>query len=418
MTMRVQASLILFIALAMMGLASCDHYNCASGPNLGTACTSSGSGLSSGTGGSGTGTGTGTNTGTPTTFIFSPTAGTSEILGYTFSAAATNIYATPNYTQVAAPSSGGGELIVVQGKYLYGAFYGTGLFSQIYGWSIDSTGNLTPISGSPFTLPGWTGAILGSMVSNPAGTMLFRADPGAFLGESTVYAMQIGAGGVLTQITGSPFPIPFAPGGMTTDGLGNYLYVLALASSESPVEIGAYNISGSAGPTAVVGSPFAFPMAQVAGDASGKYLIGTSGGAGGTDDHLYVFGIQQTGSNAGAISQVTGSPFTTVYSPYSIALQPNSGGVLLYSFSLLTDGTFNPIEGYQLNPSTGALTVVSGSPFLSFLGSNGFFDQSGSYLFVLNETTLTAYQVPSNGVLTGEGSLLEGWGPIAITDVP
>ena len=34
MTMRVQASLILFMVLAMMGLASCDHYNCASGANL------------------------------------------------------------------------------------------------------------------------------------------------------------------------------------------------------------------------------------------------------------------------------------------------------------------------------------------------------------------------------------------------
>jgi hypothetical protein len=418
MTMRVQASLMLIMALAIMGLASCDHYNCSSGPTLGTGCTATGSGLSSGTGGSGTGTGTGTNTGTPTSFIFSGITGTTGISGFTFSAAATNIYATPNFTLAAAPSGGGGELIVAQGKYLYGAFLGTGLYSQIYGWSIDSTGNLTPISGSPFTLPGWTGAILGSMATNPSGTMLFRADPGAFLGESTVYAMQIGAGGVLTQVAGSPFPIPFAPGGMTTDGQGNYLYVLALASSESPVEIGAYNIGASGALTTVVGSPFVYPMAEVVGDASGKYLIGTTGGANGTDNHLYVFGIQQTGSNAGAVSLVAGSPFTTVYSPYSIALQPNSGGVLLYSFSLLTDGTFNPIEGYQLNPSTGALTTISGSPFLNFLGSNGFFDQGGNYLFVLNETTLTAYQVPSDGELTGEGSLLEGWGSVAVADVP
>ncbi len=410
MTMRVRASLTTILAVAMMGLASCDHYSCASGPNLGTACTSTSTGIGS-TGGSGSG-GTGA-TGTPTAFVFSGVSSTAGISGFTFSAAATNIYPTLNYTVATAPTSGGGELIVAQGKYLYGAFPGTGLYSLIYGWSIDSTGNLTAISGSPFTLPGWTGTILGSMTSNPTGTMLFRADPGASLGESTVYAMQIGQSGVLTQVTGSPFSIPFAPGGMTTDGLGQYLYVLALATSESPVEIGAYNIGGGGAPTAVVGSPFVYPMTQVVGDASGQYLIGTTG----ADAHLYVFGIQ-TGSNAGAISPVPGSPFRTVNSPFSIALQPNSGGVLLYSFSLLTDGTFNPIEGYQLNPSTGALTAVSGSPFPNFLGSNGEFDQSGNYLFVTNANTLTAYNVSSAGALTGEGSIVEGFGPIAITDVP
>jgi 6-phosphogluconolactonase len=413
MTMQLRAGFMLMAALAMFGMAGCDHYNCSSAPELSGSCTASGSGL----GTTGTGTGT-TGTGTPTAFVFSGVSGTTGISGFTFSAAATNIYPTLNYTVATAPTSGGGELIVAQGQYLYGAFYGTGLFGQIYGWSIDSTGNLTPISGSPFTLPGWTGNILGSMATNPAGTMLFAADPGAYLGESTVYAMQIGDGGVLTQVTGSPFPIPFAPGGMTTDGHGDYLYVLALASSESPVEIGAYNISGSGAPTAVAGSPFVYPMSEVVGDSSGQYLIGTTGGTNGTDDHLYVFGIQQTGSNAGAISPVLGSPFTTVYSPYSFALQSNSGGALLYSFSLLTDGTFNPIEGYELNPSTGALTPVSGSPFLTFLGSNGEFDQSGNYLFVTNATTLTAYQVPSTGELTGEGSIVEGFGSIAITDVP
>jgi len=410
MTKRVRGLLVLVAGLAVIGLASCGHYTC--GATFGaSSCTASGSGL--GTGGTGTG-----GTGTPTAFVFSGLTDTTGISGFTFSATATNIYATPNYTLATAPTSGGGELIVVQGKYLYGAFYGTGLYSQIYGWSIDSTGNLTPISGSPFTLPGWTGTILGSMASNPAGTMLFRADPGAFLGESTVYAMQIGTGGVLTQVTGSPFPIPFAPGGMTTDGLGEHLYVLALASGESPAEIGAYNIGGSGALTAAVGSPFLYPMAEVVGDASGQYLIGTTGGVNGADAHLYVFGIQQTGSNAGAISPVLGSPFNTLYSPYSFALQSNPGGVLLYSFSLVTDGTFNPIEGYQLNSSTGALTAVSGSPFLNFLGSEGEFDQAGNYLFVANETTLTAYQVSSAGALTGEGSIVEGFGPVAITDVP
>ena len=45
MTKRVRASLILIVAVATMGLASCDHYNCASGPNFGRHLHVDGSGL-------------------------------------------------------------------------------------------------------------------------------------------------------------------------------------------------------------------------------------------------------------------------------------------------------------------------------------------------------------------------------------
>ena len=71
-----------------------------------------------------------------------------------------------------------------------------------------------------------------------------------------------------------------------------------------------------------------------------------------------------------------------------------------------------------MNPSTGALTPVTGSPFSAFNVQFGQFDQSGAYLFGMNANTLTAYQVSSNGVLVSVGSLVEGWGPFTITDVP
>ena len=40
MTIRLRASLIMIGALAMISLAGCDHYNCASGANFGSGCTS------------------------------------------------------------------------------------------------------------------------------------------------------------------------------------------------------------------------------------------------------------------------------------------------------------------------------------------------------------------------------------------
>src|ERR1039457_779076 len=53
MTMRVRASLTLIVAVAMIGLASCDHYNCGSVASFGGSCTSSGGGISQGGGGNG-----------------------------------------------------------------------------------------------------------------------------------------------------------------------------------------------------------------------------------------------------------------------------------------------------------------------------------------------------------------------------
>jgi hypothetical protein len=122
-----------------------------------------------------------------------------------------------------------------------------------------------------------------------------------------------------------------------------------------------------------------------------------------------VYSIDQT---TGAASQASGSPVTTTYSPYTIAMQPpSSNGEFVYAFSI-NDGAngFYPIEGYQLNTSTGALTAITGSPFSNnvFLGEWGQFDQSGSNLVVYSNvltqsgfvTQLGPMSVASDGTLT------------------
>jgi hypothetical protein len=156
-------------------------------------------------------------------------------------------------------------------------------------------------------------------------------------------------------------------------------------------------------------------MWQVNGEPTGQYLIGTSGNSvvqsGVDDDHLYVFSISQSGANAGAIAPVTGSPFATQYSPFGIAVQSNSNGNLVYSFSFNDAASaFNPIEGYAIS-STGTLTADTNSPFSGVAeGSWGQFDQSGAFLFVyssyINESTgdvvtqLGPIDVGTGGALT------------------
>lgn len=404
MILKVRLLLSLIAVWVTMSLSGCGHYVCSSGATFGGSCTSSGGGINQGGGG----------TTSASAFAFAvDTAGTID--GYTLDATNSVFGPTTGYTAPVIPTQDDGSgMVVVQKKYLYVGIPST---FQVFGYSIDSNGGLTALSGSPFGANYLSTAVgTKNMITNPAGTFLF-----VLSGVSNqIYVYQIGSSGSLSVVSGSPFTIPFLGANLAIDGLGKYLYITQNLGSHMGLQVAAYSISSSGGLTAVQGSPFAYPMWEVAADPTGKYLIGTTGSTlsvNGTDDfHLYVFSIQQSGSNAGALTQVSGSPFTTVYSPYGIAMQPNSTGNLVYSFSINdTDTGYNAVEGFSLDSTTGALTAVAGSPFSGI--SDGFWgqiDQSGAYLFVyggvLNNGTVTAdlgaMNIGTGGALTEPTSQL------------
>jgi len=415
MRMKVRAFFIGAVLLAAMWTAGCGHYVC--GTTFGSAsCTASGSGISTGTGQT-----------SANAFVFVPSGTT--VSEDTLSVSTSSLAATTNYTGPTTPN-GNWAATVAQGQYLYTA-YGIG---EIYGWTIGSDGSLSAISGSPFSAPYMIGSSYGGpatqvMITNPAGTLLFVQNQ---LNDA-VYVYQIGSGGALTAATGTPLLLPFLPGNLATDGLGKYLYVSNIVSGSATSEIAAYNINSTTGAlSSVSGSPFVstgssleYSMFQLQGESSGKYMIGTTAGEDfGGDFHLYVFSIAQSGTNAGAITPVSGSPFATVYPPYRIAVQPSAGGNLVYSFSISSTGTDSPIEGFTLNTSTGALSEMSGSPFsnASGTGDSGQFDQSGAYLFAWDssDSTMSVFSVGTSGALTqpiGTNGFpaLEAW---AVADAP
>jgi hypothetical protein len=417
MKTRINFSWIAALTLAMAGLSGCGgHYFCSNGATFGSTCTSSGSGLTT-TGGSGGGGGGSA----PTAFVYAVDQN-ATVDGYELNSTAGTFAALSSYTAPTIPATDPGiGMVVAQRQFVYAVFE---LDNQISGWSLDpTTGGLTPLSGFPlaFTLnsPIFTYNEY-NVATNPAGTLLFIADSGGL----QVYAFQISAGGALTAVSGSPFSTGLiAPGNLAVDGLGKYLYVSESFGGHIGGQVLAYAIGSGGGLTAVTGSPFSFPtnMWQLQGDPSGNFMVGASGNSvsySGTDDlHLYVFSIQQTGANAGALSAVTGSPFATFYSPFNIAVQPAGASEFVYSFSVNPSNTgFNPVEGYQLNVSTGALTAVSGSPFSNLAaGYWGQFDQSGDYLLVYGSplaagttaTQLSVLSVDSTGVLTQPFSTLD-----------
>ena len=363
------------VALATMSLVNCNSYSCGGFGSL--PCTSASTGNGSGNFGGGGGGGS-----SATAFAYAiDQAGTVD--GYSLNTTAGTFAATSGYTAPTIPTNEGGVgMVVAQEQYLYA---GLGSAEELYGFTISSSGALTAISGSPYSAPYLalygTGVGQANMITNPDGTILFISDTL----ESEIYVYEIGSGGVLTAATGSPFTVPFEPMNLATDGLGKYLYAInGNFNTHTGSEIAAFSIGTGGALTAVPGSPFSYPMWLVKGEPTGQFLIGTSGNSafysGSDDDHLYVFAIVQSGADAGAIAPISGSPFSTVFSPYTIAVQPTGG--LIYSFSFNDTATgFNGIEGYSIS-SAGALTADTNSPFTGVTeGSWGQFDQSGDLLF-------------------------------------
>lgn len=398
----VRALMIPTIVAAAMWLASCGTYKCKATFGSST-CTAGPTGITT----------TGPTGATSAAFVFAvdTIGGTNSgtIDGYTLDTTANTLSATANYTAPAVPlSDPGAGMVVAQGKFLYAAFRGT---SQIFGWSISTSGGLTAVSNSPYSAP-YLDAInpavaQQNMITNPAGTFLFVSSPST----AQIFVYSIGSGGALSAVA-SPFAVPFSPLNLATDGKGKYLYAIDnFFGNHTGSEVAAFSIS-STGSLSLVGT-YSFPMWQLAGEPSGKYLIGTSGNSiptsGKDDNNLYVFSINQT---TGALTQ-TGK-FSTQFSPLTIAVQPNSSGNLVYSFGTNDTNTgYNPIEGHAIG-ATGTLSAVSGSPFSNIqLGYWGQFDQSGAFLLDYS----SILDISTNTVVTQLGVLNIGSGGAVTTPV-
>ena len=386
----------------VMGLAGCSTKGCSTavpGSTVGTA--------------GGTGNGSSTTSGTCT---LPGTGSTSSIYAYAVNQAGTvdsyvlntnaNTLASTGVIGPSIPANGGGVgMVVAQGQYLYVVLQ---LVQQIYGYSISSSGALTALNNFPISLSAIggipaNGFVQNSVITNPAGTLLFISS--AIDEQIAVY--QIGSDGSLTVVNGSPFAIPgFQPQNLAMDGLGRFLYASENSSTHAGTAAVAFSVGTgtNAGVLTLVGT-YSAPIFAMGGDPSGNFLIGISGDTvsqGYTDDdNLYVYSINQT---TGALT-VPGTKFATTYAPYNIAMQPTAtNGEFVYSFSLNASGAANPVEAYQISPTTGALSAVAGSPFTTLQAAPwGQFDQSGSYLFYYFGTApanLGVFNVATSGGLS------------------
>jgi 6-phosphogluconolactonase len=415
MTMRVRMVLMLIVGLAAISLTSCDHYTCSATFGV-TSCSPGTPSL----GGGGTGSGA-------TAFVY--VAGGEDSLAL----AGLNVADSGTFGPVATfepPTlpSGQGQvgMVVVSELYLYILISN----DTLYGFSIDSTtGAVTAVPNSPYTVTSVSEAAAYTLVADPTGRFLFVSDSTGI--ESFTIAA---ADGSLTLNSGSPVSNSgFFAGQLATDGLGKYLYGVTTSPGSGVL---AYSYSAAGLLTPVPNSPFLttlavnFNMAEIQGEPTGQFILGVSdevGEFGGpTDNHVYVFGIAQTGSTSGALTPVTGSPFPTTNSPQYMTVSPN--GTFVYTFeedfNNQDAGTIYPMEGFTLG-SSGSLTPL-GVSFAGLDATIGRFDQSGAYLFTIaiDPTTGVGGYFPyaastTTGALTSTLSSVPAPGAVyAVTDAP
>jgi 6-phosphogluconolactonase (cycloisomerase 2 family) len=302
--------------------------------------------------------------------------------------------------------------------------------------SIDSTTYFqvnTPLPGG--------GAIMGPLVFHPSGKFVLSAYWG-FLGGSdnwgsfTVptiasYVINQGTGG-LAQATGSPITmgdsVTLDPDSFVLHPSGKFAFakVGSVSFPGNPCRIGGWSIDGNSGAlSALPGSPYAAGTCSLAMAVhpSGNFVyLSTAYPAGG----VFAYAINaDTGAISASGNQVLG--WDSALDPfYSDSIQrtplnfdPSGRFAYIYrpaGFYLdRASRSSNAIAAYTVDPVTGNLTVVPGSPFTisgydrinlapPSTSAKFNFDPSGKFVFVTTDVGTVLYDIdPHSGALVKKG---------------
>jgi 6-phosphogluconolactonase (cycloisomerase 2 family) len=273
-------------------------------------------------------------------------------------------------------------------------------FDTIAAFTINpTTGGLTALSGSPF------GGNISPFyaASDPAGRFLYAVDPNS----QNIYGFAINsATGALTPVPGSPFITNAAlPEQPLVDPTGKFLYVSNLDScgDDCTGAVSAFKINTDGSLTEITGSPYDadYGTLGLAITPDGKFLYAMNGQnccSTGADISAY-----QVDPVSGALSEINGSPFNAGAIPSLAAIQAN--GAFLY---VIVGGEGWAVEPFSINAATGALATtdsyfplgnnpqgidVDAIDNLLFVSNNGTPGQADGSISVFHMNT-------STGVLT------------------
>ncbi len=305
---------------------------------------------------------------------------------------------------VLPPATFGGGIVAVHAQFLYISGPPVNFAPPsnwgLYGYSLDqTTGAPTMLPGSPFPLP--SGAFPQGLASLPNSYFFYVADSGRI----DAYTVD-GKTGVPAAVPGSPFSSGSNPQ-LAADPTGKFLYA---SDDDPPGGVLAFTVSSNGALTPVTGSPFTIP-GQTVGNSQPFGIVDTSKfvyTALEASNQIAAFSID---SNTGALTAVPGSPFAAGSSPGVLALANN--------FLYTTTGQGATVSGFSIDPSTGALTPATGSPFSISDSATLAADTSGRYLYVCLLANLYGFNIdPCTGALTrGAGSYQGNDGALWMTVV-
>ncbi|MGB8909626.1 MAG: beta-propeller fold lactonase family protein [Candidatus Cybelea sp.] len=288
-----------------------------------------------------------------------------------------------------------GEATDPKGDFVYVSNAGDDTVSA---YKINATsGALTPVAGSPFG----AGSEPGAMAVDPNGKFAYVANAGS----QNVSAYTIStSSGALTQVAGSPFSVGSGPDGVAVDPTGKFAYVANL-SSNGPGTVSAFKIDETTGQlTQVAGSPFSAGSGPegVAVDPTGKfaYVANGFGGSGG-NGNVSAYTIDAT---TGALKPAKGSPFEAGYTPTAVAIDPNG------RFAYVGNDSSGNVSAFTINAKSGALKPVAGSPFKAgTYPTSVAVDPKGKFAYVsaidyYYDQEVSAYTIDATtGALTSQG---------------
>jgi 6-phosphogluconolactonase (cycloisomerase 2 family) len=236
--------------------------------------------------------------------------------------------------------------------------------NKVEGFSINpSTGGLTAVTGSPFSLGGTAPGAGGLSPFVSGNSRLFATDLNAGRVAAFTYDSSTGA---LSTVPGSPFPAGNTPVQAVVAGSQNqFLYVSNL--NDSSGGISAFTVEFNTGAlTPISGSPYAtgaggsFPgPSALAISGNGQILYVGLVGTANANNKIAAFVID---TNTGALTPIPGSPFATGNAPQYMALVPITlvGNTEFLYTANVQDKT---ISAFVVDGSSGTLTPLSGSPY-------------------------------------------------------
>lgn len=275
-----------------------------------------------------------------------------------------------------------------QSNYVYATVSAA---NQVFAYREDpNSGVLTELSGSPY--PAGDGA--SSVVAHPSGKYLYVANPGQL--ENDISLFTIASNGVLTEkLPRTPVGVNASqPALLAMDPAGAFLYVANTKSNN----ISVFSIDSGSGaltqlatsPTAVTAPPLNMKLAP-----SGDYLYVTT--SGGQDGYIFAFSV-----NAGVLAPLTSSQnpvSTSGINPNGLAIDPT--GSYLYAANTSSGSIAIFAIGATGTPA-GSLSQIPGSPLAgNYLAPVSLsFDPKGSYLYVANQgsNNVAVYSISSTGL--------------------